>query len=102
MLDLEPYGGELQGALDYAAEQGVGGFLCVCVDMENLPQVLDIARRYDNIHATVGVHPNHRDGHEPTVEELVTLAGESKVIGIGETGLDYFRSEGDLDRKSVV
>jgi len=43
------------------------------------------------------VHPNETDGREPTVEELLQLASDPKVIAIGETGLDYFRSEGDLD-----
>jgi TatD DNase family protein len=44
----------------------------------------------------VGVHPNVRDGHDPSVEELIALGTDDKVIAIGETGLDYFRSEGDL------
>jgi TatD DNase family protein len=51
---------------------------------------------YDDISVTVGVHPNVNDITAPTVEKLVELAQEKKVIGIGETGLDYFRSEGDL------
>jgi TatD DNase family protein len=45
----------------------------------------------------VGVHPNVRDGQDPSVEELIALGADDKVIAIGETGLDYFRSVGDLD-----
>jgi len=47
--------------------------------------------------ASVGLHPNERGGHEPETDELVKLARHPKVVAIGETGLDYFRSEGDLD-----
>jgi TatD DNase family protein len=51
---------------------------------------------YPQISLSVGVHPNVRDGHDPSVEELIALGVDDKVIAIGETGLDYFRSEGDL------
>jgi TatD DNase family protein len=46
--------------------------------------------------ASVGIHPNIEQTENFTVEELVSLANHEKVIAIGETGLDYFRSEGDL------
>jgi TatD DNase family protein len=45
---------------------------------------------------TVGVHPNVTEGQDPTSDELINLAQDSKIVAIGETGLDYFRSEGDL------
>ncbi len=79
-----------------ARAAGVGGFLCVSIDMENWPKVKAIADAHDDIYASVGVHPNHREGHEPEVTELVELADDEKIIAIGETGLDYFRSDGDL------
>lgn len=76
-----------------AKDNGVGRMLCVSVNMEDYPQVLDIAQRYENVYASVGVHPNEREGREPDVDELVELAGNSHVVAIGETGLDYFRTE---------
>ncbi len=96
-LDLSPYDGHLDAALSAAAENGVGRMLCVCIDWEHMPDVLALAHRYHNVFATVGVHPNERSGHEPSVDELIAAAQDSKVIGIGETGLDYFRSDGDLE-----
>jgi TatD DNase family protein len=72
-------------------------FLCVCIDLEHLDDVLTPAKEHTNIFASVGVHPNEHEGHEPTMEELVKLADNENVIAIGETGLDYFRSEGSLD-----
>lgn len=94
-LDLNPWDGKISGALQSAAEQGVGHFLCVSIDLENYPNILEIARHHESVSVSVGVHPNERDGHEPTVAELVDLAGDSEVVAIGETGLDYFRSQKD-------
>ena len=68
--------------------------LCVSVDFETLPSVLDVAKAYENVYASVGVHPDHEDAREPTVAELIELAAHPKVVAIGETGLDYYRLEG--------
>ena len=59
--------------------------------------MLDLAERFDNFYASVGVHPDYEDNEEPTVDELVRLAQHPKIVAIGETGLDYFRLTGDLE-----
>ena len=79
------------------AENKVTHALCVSVDLPDFPQVLDLAERYPNIFASVGVHPDYPDTVEPSVEDLVRLAVHPKIVAIGETGLDYFRLEGDLE-----
>jgi TatD DNase family protein len=97
-LDLiKPREGGLDGVVRAARADGVGHMLCVCVTLEKLPQVLDVAERFEGVFASVGVHPNERDRQDPTVERLIDLAGHPRVVAIGETGLDYFRSEGDLE-----
>ncbi len=95
-LDLSPFDGQLKNALQAVTEQGVGHFLCVCIDLEHFENVLQAARQFSNVSASVGVHPNETKGQDPSIEELVTLAANEHVVAIGETGLDYFRSEGDL------
>jgi len=70
--------------------------LCVSVTLDDFPSVLEIAEQHDHIYASVGVHPDYEDIKEPTVEQLVLLANNRKVVSIGETGLDYFRLQGDL------
>ncbi|MGA8146548.1 MAG: TatD family hydrolase [Gallionellaceae bacterium] len=71
--------------------------LCISVNLEDLPQVLQLAEQHENIYASVGVHPDHELNAEPTQAQLVELARHPKVIAIGETGLDYFRLKGDLE-----
>lgn len=79
------------------AENRVTHALCVSVDLPDFPQVLALAEQYPHIYASVGVHPDYEDTPEPTVEQLVELSDHPKIIAIGETGLDYYRLEGDLE-----
>lgn len=96
-LHLEAWETGLQGAIDQAQQNGVGHMLCVSIELENFPKVLEIARHYDFVSASVGVHPNVTEGKDPAADELIALADDPNIVAIGETGLDYFRSEGDLD-----
>jgi len=72
--------------------------LCICTALEEFPTVHALATRYDNFWASVGVHPDDEDAGEPSVDELLRLAGLPRVVAIGETGLDYYR----LDGRSVA
>lgn len=87
----------VEDILAEAKAQGIGHMLCVSVELETFPQILALARRYSDISASVGVHPNTKTSHEPSAPELAGLAGDSEVVAIGETGLDYYRSSGDLE-----
>tara|TARA_S200000501_G_C20811456_1_gene738588 strand:+ start:655 stop:1464 length:810 start_codon:yes stop_codon:yes gene_type:complete len=71
--------------------------MCVSVNLKDFPEVLKIAETFHNIYASVGVHPDYENVKEPSVAELVRLSANSKIIAIGETGLDYHRLKGDLD-----
>ncbi|PXW27455.1 TatD family hydrolase [Paraburkholderia caballeronis] len=90
-INFEGLADRLPQVLDNMRSHSVTHALCVSVDLETLPSVLDIAARYDNVYASVGVHPDHEDAQEPSVAELVELAAHPKVVAIGETGLDYYR-----------
>ena len=96
-LDLSKYDDDLSNAIASAQAEGVERFLCVSIDFENFPAVLKTAQTFDSVYASVGVHPNEEGREEPTVEKLVELAGHEKVIAIGETGLDFFRSDGNTE-----
>jgi len=95
-INFDPLSEDIEGVIQRAHEMGVEHMLCVSVNMEDFPQVLALAKAHDFIFASVGVHPNHDEGEEPTVEMLVSHAADPDVVAIGETGLDYFRSSGDM------
>lgn len=79
------------------AENSVTHALCVSVNMPEFPSVLALAETYPHIYASVGVHPDYEETPEVSVEDLVRLAHHPKIVAIGETGLDYYRLEGDLE-----
>ncbi len=84
---------DLNGVMKRMKDSGVEKALCVSVNVPTLPGVFKIANMYNNIYASVGVHPNEAEGDaDPTVDELCLLSDHEKVIAIGETGLDYFRT----------
>ena len=72
-------------------EARVDRALCICTTLEEFDSVHGLAMRYDNFWATVGVHPDNEDVQEPGLDDLVRRASLPKVVGIGETGLDYYR-----------
>ncbi len=97
-IDLTPYNGDLGAAIKAAEMRGVERILCIGVDLSNAPRVKQIAEEFENVFATVGVHPLDIEGNNITAQELAALANHPKVVGIGETGLDYFYSK---DNKAV-
>lgn len=82
--------------IEEAKNNGVNKFLNVSVDLETFPDVLSVAEHHEEAYASVGVHPNADLHDKTTVDELIKLSQHPKVIAIGETGLDYYRSRGDL------
>lgn len=89
--------GGLDAVIAEANAYDVDHILCIAIDKQSCADVIDIAERYPAITASVGIHPNVDEAESFSVEQLVELAQHPKVIAIGETGLDYFRSEGDLE-----
>jgi TatD DNase family protein len=79
------------------ADNQVTHALCVSVNLPEFPQVLELAEKYPHIYASVGVHPDYEDAPEVSVDDLVRLSKHPKIVAIGETGLDYYRLEGDLE-----
>ncbi|WP_024301484.1 TatD family hydrolase [Pseudogulbenkiania sp. MAI-1] len=77
-------------------QNGVSHALVIGVSRPKYPEVLALAEAHDNLYATVGVHPDDPDAVEYSEDELVAHAAHPKVVGIGETGLDYHWCQGDL------
>jgi TatD DNase family protein len=76
------------------AQAQVSRALCICTTMEEFPNVHRLALNHDNFWATAGVHPDNEGVQEPTLDDLLRLGTLPRVVGIGETGLDYYRLNG--------
>lgn len=96
-LDFPDFRDRVPELLERMRANRVDAAMCIGVNLEDLPGVLALADVHPNLWATVGVHPDYPDCTEPTVDHLVALADRPKVLAIGETGLDYYRLQGDLE-----
>jgi len=96
-LDFPEFTDRLDAVLASMQANGVGHALCVSVALDRVEDMLRIARSDPRLSASVGVHPDSPDAIEPDVQTLVRLAADPKVVAIGETGLDYYRSTGDTE-----
>jgi len=96
-LDFADFEGREDELLAAMKANDVGWALIAGVTIERLPAVLALTERFPNLYAAVGVHPDTQEGEEPDQDRLIRLADHPKVVAIGETGLDYYRLEGDLE-----
>jgi TatD DNase family protein len=90
-LDFPDFKDELDAVMERATDAGVGTILTICTHLSRFDRVVVLAERFDNVFCTVGVHP-HDAAREPrvTAEDLARMADHPKVVGFGETGLDYY------------
>lgn len=102
-LDYGALSEKLDVVVARARSAGIGAMLTISTRLDRFPDVLAIAERYEDIWCSVGVHP-HEAGGEPdvTVRQLVELSDHPRVVGIGETGLDYYyeHSPRDIQQRS--
>ena len=91
-LDFPDFAADLDGVVDRARDAGVGTMVTICTHLSRFDQVRAIAARFDGIRCTAGVHPHEAGGEGAlaTRERLIELAADPLVVGIGETGLDYY------------
>ncbi|MEL6531291.1 MAG: TatD family hydrolase [Pseudomonadota bacterium] len=91
------------GVLNRAREAGVGAFLNISTKQSEWEQVVATATREIDVFASVGIHPHEADGHEDLGRGVLLAATENpRVIGIGETGLDYYYEHSDRDTQAKL
>ena len=89
----------LQQTVTKAQIAGVHQLICICVDVATAPEVLQIARHFSCVQATVGVHPCSVQAMPlmQAITALETMIQDPQVVALGECGLDYYHEEG-LDK----
>jgi TatD DNase family protein len=91
---------EQDAVLARARAAGVSGMLNISTRESEWNAIIATAERHPDIWATVGIHPHEADGHsDMDVAKLIAAATHSKVVGIGETGLDYFYDHSDREQQ---
>lgn len=79
-----------ENIINRSRDAGVKYLQTICTRLDNLENILAIANQFNNVYASVGVHPSEIDKDIASVDKLLELSKNSKIIGLGETGLDYY------------
>lgn len=90
-LNFPDFQERIPDVLQAMADAQVSGALCISTTLETFDDVHTLAVQYPQLWATVGVHPDNEDVQEPSLQDLLDGAARPRVVGIGETGLDYYR-----------
>ncbi len=89
-LDFPDFAAERDAVIDRARAAGVGTMVTICTRLDEFPGVRAIAEAYDDVWCSVGAHPHEATDHaEIDTDDLVSLATHPRVVGIGESGLDF-------------
>ncbi|MCK6450054.1 MAG: TatD family hydrolase [Alphaproteobacteria bacterium] len=100
-LDFPDFADELDAVVARARAAGVARMLTICTRVSQFDRVLAVAERFDDVVCTVGVHPHEADKEaDADTRRLVEVARHPKVVGIGETGLDYYYEHSPRDRQA--
>jgi len=92
-LSFPDFASDLPATVARATAAGVTRIISVATDLADARRVLTVAGEYPGVFAAVGLHPNHvPDSWRADLQQIAELAGQPKVVAIGETGLDYYRS----------
>ena len=92
-IDLSHFNHNLDEVMGLAQANGIEHMLSVCTEPQDIPALHDIAARYSQVSISVGIHPNTEMIEEFDEPMLIELAQHPACVAIGETGLDYYRTD---------
>lgn len=99
-LNFSQFDEDRESVLEVMRQEGVGT-ICVGTDVSTSKESVELANQYEHMWATVGLHPTDwKEGFDE--ENYRGLLGGEKVVGVGETGIDYFRSEEGKDEQRDI
>jgi len=95
-LDFEEFNEDIDEVLKRAKDNKIIGIQTICTKVSEFKRILNIANKYKNIWCSIGVHPHNTENEEFSVNQIIKLSQSEKVIGIGETGLDYYYKNSNI------
>lgn len=90
-LDYKDLSNDINNIVERANSNNIGAMVTICTNISSFSSVKEITQKFDNIYCSVGVHPHAASEEgQKNPEELIEHSKYKKVVGIGETGLDYY------------
>jgi len=91
-IDLKDFHGDFQQLISQIQSQDVERMLCVSINLDDYPAMLEQVLPYEQVDVSVGIHPSDARDHATDLETLISRGQHPRVVAIGETGLDYYYS----------
>ena len=102
-LDDEAFNGDREDIIKSLGENGIELVINNSSDLPSSERSVELANKYDNIYAAIGVHPHEASTYDDEVEKrLIELSGDKKVVALGEIGLDYYYDNSPRDVQKEV
>ena len=99
-LDYEPLLSDIDNVIQRSKNIGIKKILTISTSIESFSRVKEIVHRDDMIYGTIGIHPHESDKNEINSEFIIKNLNENKkIIGIGETGLDFYYDNSDREKQ---
>ena len=99
-LDHEPLFSDLSNIILRSKEAGIKKLLTISTSLESFEKIRNIVKKDEIIYGTIGIHPHEANDKSIGSEEIVkNFNKEQKIIGIGETGLDFYYNNSDKDKQ---
>ena len=99
-LDHEQINSDLSNVIKRSKDVGIEKLLTISTSFESFKKIKDIITEDEIIFGTIGIHPHETNSNEISVEEIVKNFDENpKIIGIGETGLDFYYNNSDKEKQ---
>ena len=99
-LDHEPLLSDLLNVIQRSKDVGIEKLLTISTSFESFSRVKELTNRHEMIYGTVGIHPHESSTNIITSKQIVDSLNEnSKIIGIGETGLDFYYNNSEKDKQ---
>ncbi len=104
-LDFKDFENDLDEIILRAKKKNINRFLTISINLENFAKILELTNKYRNVWCTTGVHPNNVGLENKNYDDLFNtlkknLELNDKVVGLGETGLDFYRSR-EFEKKQI-
>ena len=99
-LDHEPLAGNIQDILSRCKKEGINKVLTISTTLSGFPKILDIVDKDEMIFGTFGIHPHETDTDQLSKDEIIKkVKSNDKIIGVGESGLDFFYNNSDKNKQ---
>ena len=99
-LDHEPLSKNIQDVLSRCKKEGINKVLTISTTLSGFPKILEIVDKDEMIFGTFGIHPHETNTDQVSKDEIISrIKSNSKIIGVGETGLDFYYNNSDKDKQ---